>query len=203
MRHACAAARSPSDGYDRDVSAGPYEFVFQETKWFAFGGAAHCSDCSRVLDDAVVEPGPNASSPAFDISVTYDGCVIASDAFVEACSGLPGAEFTPIDALRGFSALRVDRVVRLERFDSHARAGQTCPECGGPRYATRSGPIHLEEGETLQSGFSRTDLVFGDTADFGPEQPIRLQPVILVDEESARSIKASELSGIHFIAHPE
>lgn len=181
---------------------GPFELVFQENKWFAYGRAPHCTDCSRVLDDTVVEPDATAESPAFDISVTYDGCVIVSDAFVDACADIPGAEYTPIAELPGFSVVRVERVVRLEPFDSHVKTGQTCPECGGPRYATRSGPIQLEDGETLEPGFSRTDLVFGDTADFGPQQPIRLQPVLLLDEETARAVKATDLTGIHLIAHP-
>ncbi len=180
---------------------GPFELVFQEHRWFAFGRAPHCLDCSRVLDDSVI--GLDAAEPpSFDISVTYDGCVVVSDEFVEACADIPGAVFTPIVDLPGFNVLRVERIVRLEPFDSHVKTGQTCPDCGGPRYATRTGPLHLDEGEQLETGFSRTDLEFGDTADFGPEQPIRLRPVLLLDEGSARAIKATELSGVHLIAHP-
>lgn len=167
-----------------------------------FGGAPHCPDCTRVLDPSWIDPGFRLRQTSFDVSATYDGCVVVSEAFVTACDGVDGARFVPIESSPGFSTLDVERVVRLERFDSHVREGPTCQECGGPRYVSQKGPLRLLEDEILEPGFSRTDLSFGDTADFGPEQPIWIRPRLLVDEDTGRALKAAGLWGVHFIQHP-
>lgn len=185
-----------------EMSAGPFEFVFQENRSFMFEQAPMCPACTRVGDARAFDDEFELRQPNFDISITYDGCVIVSDAFVGACVAIPGPTFIPIASAPGFSVLEVDRVTRIEPFDSHVRSGPACDVCGEPRYVTRTGPLRLYEGDDLESGFTRTDVTFGDTADFGPHQPKLIRPLILVDEESARTLKSSRLRGIHFVAHP-
>lgn len=185
--------------YARDVSA-PFEFLFQDNDSFIFGGAPHCPDCTRVLDDTWVDPRFEPVVTGFDVSVTLDGCVVASSAFVAACEGVAGVSFTPIPAAPELSVVRVERTVRLDPFENRIRTGSTCRECGGPRFAVRSGPLRLAAREVLQPGFSRSDLTFGDTADFGRDHPIRLGPVIVADEATVRMLKAADLRGIHVLA---
>ncbi|MEO6570481.1 MAG: hypothetical protein ABIO83_02940 [Ilumatobacteraceae bacterium] len=186
------------------------EIVFQESDAFVFGGAPHCAGCSRVLDEAWVDPGFRMPSPAFDISVTTDGCLVVSDALVEACDGIPGARFTAIATAPGYATMHVDPVARVDVVTTEVRNGTACEVCGVPRYVIRKAAVRLldpafdldpDEAATFPSvGFVRTDLAFGDTADFGPEQPIRPRPVIFVDEANAQRLKRAGLTGVHVIA---
>ena len=184
-----------------DVAGSPYELVFQELSGFVYADAVHCPSCSRVEQQAV-PVAVDLPDPTFDVSVTLDGAVVATDAFRAVCVEVPGVAFSPLDGADGCWVVEVETTVRIEPFDSHVRTGVLCTTCGRPRYVTRSGPLHLESGEILPEGFSCTDLEFGDTADFGPSQPVRLRSHLLIDRPTQRMLKSSDLSGIHVIAHP-
>lgn len=179
-----------------------FEMVFQEHRSFAFTDAAHCSGCSRVDDDAVARPGADFSPPPFDVCVTLDGCVLASHEFTIHAANLEGIRFDPIPEVVGWSVLAVDPMVRIDPFASKVRWGSPCERCGEPRYSVRDGPIRLAEDEKVPEGFSHTDLAFGDTADFGADQPVRIRPAILVDAATRQLLKSVDLLGLHFIAQP-
>lgn len=178
------------------------ELVFQENDSFAFGEAAACGGCSRVFDDSTVDPGFVLVFRTFDVSVTNDGAVIVTDAFVSACADTPGVRFEPIASQPDLAVLHVDRIVRIEPFGSGVASGSDCSVCGAPRYRIRRGPIHLHADEVVPIGFSRTDLVFGDTADFGSEQPVSMRPHFLVDRATGRALKEAPLIGVHLITQP-
>jgi hypothetical protein len=192
--------RAPRTTTLTGVTAAPYEFLFQDNESFAYEGAPHCPDCTRVLDDSWIDPEFELALPGFDISVTSDGCVVASTAFVATCEGLGGIAFAPIASAPGWSVVRVERVVHLDPFMNRLLVGPACRECGHPRYSVRDGPLRLLAGERIQPGFSRTDLTFGDTADFGRQHPIRVGPVLVADEMTVRLLKLAELRGVHVIA---
>ncbi len=181
----------------------PFELVFQEIRIFVYGNADHCPDCSRVSDPATATAPTGICTPTFDVSVSLDGAIIATDAFRDVCEDVPGATFTPLDGADGCWRFDVDRIVRIDPFDSNVRAGTNCETCGEPRYLVRAGPLHLHPHEVLQPGFSRTDAGFGDTADFGSTQPVWLRPHVLLDRDTGRALKESHLLGIHLIAQPE
>ena len=191
------------DGTIGVVPGSPFELVFQEIPIFVYENADHCPDCSRVSDRAMAEAPAGMQPPTFDISVSFDGAMIATDAFRDLCHDLPGAVFTPLDGTTGCWRFDVDEIVRIDPFDSHVRAGTICETCGEPRYVIRSGPLHFHPHEMLQPGFSRTDAGFGDTADFGSTQPVWLRPHVLLDRDTGRALKQSGLLGIHLIAQPE
>lgn len=181
-----------------------FEMVFQEHRSFAFGGAPHCASCTRVLDGAEASLPVNGEfeEPRFDVCVTLDGCVLASHEFGLMAQGLRGVRFLPIREHPGWSAMIVDPVVRIDPFASKVRWGSPCDRCGEPRYSVRDGPIRFAEDEEPPSGFCRTDLGFGDTADFGSEQPVRIRPSILVDATTRKILKSGDLLGLHFITQP-
>lgn len=185
------------------MSGPPFELVFQEYPGFVYATASSCRGCSRVDDPTIGSLAADAPSLTFDVAETPDRAVIASDRFRRACLAIDGVEFHPLGGVDDVWLLDVERTVRLEPFDSHVRAGPECDVCGCPRYATRTGPLVLEPDEVLPSGFSRSDVVFGDTADFGPDQPIRMRPSILLDRDTARRIKRADLLGVHLITQPE
>lgn len=173
------------------------ELVFQENGSFAFTGAASCPGCSRVIGDSVVDPGFELVVPTFDVSVTNDGAVIVTDAFVDACDDAPGARFDSVGP--GIAVMWVETVVHIEPFASGVASGPECTECGAPRYRVRRGAIRLDGDEVVPDGFCRTDLEFGDTADFGPEQPVAMRPHLLVDRSTGRRLKDAALIGVHLI----
>lgn len=169
---------------------------------FVFEQAEHCPDCSRVQDPTDAVAPADMPEPTFDVSLTLDGAIIATDAFRTACADVPGIAFQRLEDGGGCWLVEIERVVRIEPFDSHVRAGPLCVTCGLPRYVIRSGPLHLDRSEALPEGFSRTETTFGDTADFGSEQPVSLRPHILLDRESGRRLKEAHLLGVHLIAQP-
>lgn len=166
-----------------------------------YGEAPHCRACSRV--ESVVEgiAADGAFAPRFDVSKSFDGAIVVSDAFRDVCVDVPGITFTPLSG-GGHWTAEVDRVVAIEPFESHVRWGPPCEACDQPRYVTRSGPLRLQADGTLPSGFSCTDVEFGDTADFGPSRPVRLRSLVLVDRATARLLKSASLLGIHLITQP-
>lgn len=175
--------------------------VFQEIGVFVYGAAAHCADCSRVTDETQAVAPPGTPMPTFDVSLTLDGAVIATDAFVAVAKDLPGARFTPIEGLPGTWLFDAVQTVEIEPFDSNVRWGPTCDLCEQPRYVTRSGPIRLTDDIELRRGCNRTTIGFGDTADFG-SRPVRLRPHMLIDRATGRGLKSAGLLGIHLIAQP-
>ena len=184
------------------VSDPPFELAFQENRSFLYGDAPCCPGCSRVLADGAVDRDFELRTHTFDVSVTHDGAIVVSDSFVVACAGVAGVRFEPLPCEPGHAVLRVDREVRIDPFASDVVSGPICDRCGEPRYRLRRGPLHLADDEILELGFSGTDLTFGDTADFGPDQPIRLRPHILVDRDTGQTLKRAGLIGVHLIAQP-
>ncbi len=177
----------------------PSELVFQELATFVYGQAPHCADCMRVdLWDVPIVTG-DLPTPTFDVAQTLDGAVVASATFRAACADLAGIEFIPLVGSQDRWTVEVDRIVRIDPFGSHVRTGPMCMTCSRPRYVTRTGPVRLESSEPLPSGFSRSDIEFGDSADFGSDQPIRIRPLILVDRATSRALKNAALLGIHLI----
>lgn len=178
----------------------PYEYVFQDNRTYMYTDAPHCPGCTRVLDRSYIAPDFEFAGPAFDISMTSDGCLVASDRFISACVAITGLRFRPIPSLLGFSIVEVQPTIRLDEFENRIRKGVDCPACGHPRFVVHEGPLTLEPDEVLPTGFSRSELEFGDSADFGPDYPIRLNPVIASDEATVLHLKSAGLSGIHVIA---
>lgn len=168
---------------------------------FVYGDAEHCADCSRVTDHTHAVAPPDTPQPTFDVSLTLDGAVVVTDAFVAAAEDVPGAVFTPIDGLPGTWLFEATQPVEIEPFDSNVKWGPICDLCQEPRYVTRSGPIRLAEDVELQRGCNRTTIGFGDTADFG-DRPVRLRSHVLVDRGTGRRLKSAGLLGVHLIAQP-
>lgn len=177
------------------------ELVFQDFAAFVYGSAPHCPSCTRVTDPAAAALPDDAPDPPFDVSLTFDGAVLASGSFRAACRGVAGARFSRVAGADDLWLLEVDPIVRLEPFDSNVRQGPSCDACGHVRWSTRSGP-QVIDGDDGSAGLVRSDIEFGDTADFGADQPIRLRPALFVDGATASVLKGADLLGVHLIVQP-
>lgn len=184
------------------MSDSPVELVFQDFPIFVYGTAPRCGGCSRVTDPTVAALPDDAPPPTFDVSLTFDGALVVTGRFRSVAGELPGAVFSAVAGADDLWLLDAGPVVRLEPFDSHVGWGPRCETCGEPRYVTRSGPLVLEPDEVLPEGFSRSDIGFGDTADFGPDQPIRMRPSLFADRATAKALKAGSLLGVHTVVQP-
>lgn len=149
--------------------------------------------CTRTF----IDPDFRLATRRYAISTTYDGRLIASREFAIVCAPLPGIAFLPLRSEPEFKVLRVDQAVHVDPIANGTRFGAACDECALPRYVIGPGRPDLQPGESLPIGLTRTDLGYGDTADFAPEQPNHLGPVILADESTAAMLNASGLPGAH------
>jgi hypothetical protein len=66
-----------------------------------YGGAPHCPACTRVLNPDWIDPNVKLINKKLDLSTTWDGCEIASDAFVELCVDIDGVSFVPLPSAPG------------------------------------------------------------------------------------------------------
>lgn len=179
------------------VLAPPYRFSIQDNDSWMYTLAPHCSTCTWVLDESWVDPAFRLAKRHLDLSVTWDGCTIASSAFVAACTHIDGTRFDELPTEPGFFLMRVDQVVRVDAVANGTRFGEPCDECRQPTFVVRPGPLFLPDGETMPAGVTRTDLGYGDTADFGPAQPNHLVPVLMADSGTAAHLNSAGLTGVH------
>ncbi len=134
--------------------AAPFRMSLEGNDSFMFADAPHCASCIRVLDGRWIDPVFRLTSSVLDLSVTYDGCVIASAAFAAACRDVSGVSFEPLAAEPGFYAMWVDQLLRVDPDANGTRFGELCEECGMPTYVVRPGPLHLVKGEEVAPGLS-------------------------------------------------
>lgn len=151
----------------------------------------------RVLDPTWIDPEFRLAKRTLDLTTTYDGCEVASNAFAEFCEAIPGIGFAPLPSEPDFVVVRIDQTVRIDSVANGTRIGERCHECEQPRFVVRPGALNFIDGEQLRPGLSRTDLGFGDTADFGSSQPNHLGGVIIANEETGLLLNAAEFRGVH------
>ena len=75
-----------------------------------------------------------------DLSVTYDGAVVASASFAEAVRGEPGVIFLPLRSTGGFFSMIVTQEVLFDAERVGTRFGNVCSMCG--RFGFAIGPDH-------------------------------------------------------------
>jgi len=160
-----------------------------------YTNAPHCSGCSLVTDDEWVDPTFQLARRVSAFSCTYDGAVIVSESFAEAVAGERGVAFTPV-AVEGYYVMRVTHEVRFDAVRRETRFGPRCKVCNRFESVTGAIPVFLRPDAVVKNGFARTDLAFGDAADFGPAQPVRLAPLILAAPALARRLERMHFPGL-------
>jgi len=167
---------------------------------FMFGHelAPRCRACTLVTDAEWINPTFVLVERGLDVSVTYDGCLVSSRRFANLVDGLPGIRTRAIPAAPGFFSTVVDPIVPFDTERRGTRSQDRCGRCGRFKVVIGATPVYLRDGAVVPPGFSRTDVVFGDAADFGAS-PTAQSPIILVDTTTAATLRAERLAGMELV----
>lgn len=142
-------------GHDNDS----YAFYDRE-------GLRRCASCGTLthkweesLDGLVIQKRRNA-----DISATYDGVLVVSDAFVHLCqeNDLEGLTLSRLPDDPGFWAISSDHILTFDAERRRTRFEELCQVCGHYGAIAGATPVFLKDRAIIPDrGFARTDIEFG------------------------------------------
>ena len=151
-----------------------------------------CEACKGLLDKWHIPLlGLRIRQRKRDLSMTYDGVIVASTAFVNVCemAGMEGIRFHRLPDDPDF--FRVD-TCRSVLFDAERRATRFlghCGICGQYDEIIGANPVLLREGEQIADAeVVRTDLEFG--SDDGKA------PLLICSDVAKRSLASHTLKGV-------
>lgn len=160
--------------------------------------APRCPACTLVTDPEWINPTFKLVDRGLDVSATYDGCLIGSRRFAQVVEGLPGIRMRPIPSAPDFFATAVDPVVQFDVERRGSRLQDPCGLCGRFKVVIGAIPVYLRDGGVVPLGFSRTDIAFGDAADYGTSATAP-SPIILVHSTTAATLRADRLVGMELL----
>jgi hypothetical protein len=174
---------------------GAYELSAQDNNTFFFEDplpdGVCCPQCGSCLDYAYA-PSKLSYGPLrrYDVSYTYDGRLILSARAVDKLGLRDRPEEIYLVELEHDPSVYYALPTRVIAFDSVARQTrfeEPCTRCGGFLSVVGATPAYLKGKGLPGRGFFRTDLAFAS----GREK----NPLVLVDEETAKTISRARLSG--------
>ena len=155
-----------------------------------------CGELTSKWDEPLV--GLVIKKRRLDISLTYDGVLIASHRFKSTydANDLSGLVFRQLPDDRDFFAIHALKVIE---FDAERRKTQfitPCPRCRIFESVVGATPVILKAGsEVGTTEFVRTDLEFGS----GDEK----HPLLICGEDVAETLSNAKLNGLELIAIKE
>jgi hypothetical protein len=151
-----------------------------------------CPQCGTCLDytyapETLWSPGPLKN---YDVTATYDLRLVVSENFVKIFK-LDGASrdvlFKVFRNVPKMYYILPNRILKCDPAKRNTRFERPCPICGSFESIIGATPAFLRGTDLPEKGFFRTDLAFGSGR--------RKFPLIIVDEETARSFKARRVTG--------
>lgn len=158
-------------------------------------GCPACSACGFRKDPDFTAPHFRLRSKRYDLSCCYDGAIIASQRFCEACEYI-GAEsrlhFVPLPGATGFFHLVGAVPVALDDAAMGTELQGLCPACN--QYASRTGFRHavLRPGQRVQL----QELAFSARRYGSHNEAI---PVLLAGERFVEMLRVEAITGIDSI----
>lgn len=158
-----------------------------------------CTACGQLLnkwDEPLVELV--IKKRTLDISITYDGVIIASERFrsVYEAQALRGLSYQALPDDGTFYSVRAIKAVPFDADRRKTRFINQCPSCARYESVVGATPVFLKGDSQLEMGeFVRTDLEFG-TAD-------GKHPLLLCDEAAAAALTRAKLKGVDLVAIEE
>lgn len=126
-----------------------------------------------------------------DISITYDGVLIASQQFksIYESNDLSGLVFRRLPDDHDFYAIHALKVVAFDAERRKTRFVTPCPRCGRFESVVGATPVFLKAGSEVEGlEFVRTDLEFGS----GDEK----HPLLICGQIAADSLSNAKLNGL-------
>lgn len=172
-----------------------YQDIVPDMSGSFVGGASRCEWCEELLskwDESL--RGVVIKQRKHDLSVTYDGVLIASERFVAAytANGLSGMVFRRLPDDSCFFAVRAIRAIEFDSVRRKTRFIDRCQYCGNYESVVGAVPVFLRAGsEVGEREVVRTDLVFGS----GDEK----HPLLICGSSAASIIASASLKGVDLI----
>lgn len=153
-----------------------------------------CPICASKLSRSIENPDFYLKKKNYDISITYDGFLIASDKFVTALKKVfmnNIFECVPIKAdkrYRGnYFKVEFRDILEIDQEKAVPEFGSVCSSCGQFEHVVGARGYYLH-GAPLGAGIFRTDIEFGS----GFEK----SPAIVVGVDSVEMLKVAGLKGV-------
>lgn len=157
-----------------------------------------CASCGTLthkreesLDGLVIQKRRNA-----DVSATYDGVLVVSDAFVQLCreNDLDGLTLGRLPDDPGFWAISSDHILAFDADRRRTRFEELCQVCGHYGAIAGAHPVFLKDRAIIPDrGFARTDIEFGSG---DQKSPVLLCGVLVGDLLSKSRLRGLELENI-------
>jgi hypothetical protein len=147
-----------------------------------------CDGCGVVTDFTWVDPAHSVPSNTPDVSFTYDGRLIVSDAFRAIARRYAGAKFTPL-AAAGFWLLTADAPVAFDAVRRKTQFSDFCESCRRFTVVAGATPAFLVDPNPLLNHFVRTDVEFGSRDE--------LHPLVLVGPTLGDVLAEAGLTGLY------
>jgi len=148
-----------------------------------------CGELTSKWDEPLL--GVNINKRKYDLSITYDGVLIASEKFksVYAANNLLGLEFRRLPNDTQFFAIHATRTVEFDAERRKTRFIKPCQTCGRCESVVGAKPVFLKTGSVVDDHeFVRTDLEFGS----GDEK----HPLLICGKVAAKAICNAKLKGV-------
>jgi hypothetical protein len=156
-------------------------------------GVRRCAVCGELLakwDEKLT--GLKLKKRRYDVSGTYDGVVVVSEAFkaVYDSNHLEGLAFVPLPDDPVFFSINAITIVAYDFQRRQTSFGKKCQVCGKYEHVTGARPVFLKEGATIPaSGFVRTDLEFAG----GDEK----HPLLLCGPSAGEVLRKAKMKGLY------
>lgn len=160
-----------------------------------FAGVRRCAQCGDLLSKwSESLAGLVLARRRYDLSITYDGIVIASHRFRSLCqdSGLTGLQFKPLPDDPDFVHVVATIIVPFDSVRRGTRFIRQCAVCGMYESVVGATPVYLQQGASVpDAGFARSDLEFGSDDE--------KHPLLLCGATACAVIAASDVEGVDLI----
>jgi hypothetical protein len=150
-----------------------------------------CAKYSNVYEINMINPKFRFGKK-LNVSYTYDGFVIVSEAFKQFCENFQynGVEFVVLPNSPGFYWFKIHNVIEFDTDARKTRFMKYNAECNGFEEIIGMTPICLKKKEILGDGFFRSGISFGSCASKSPAE--------MVGEDTMKNLKKEKFKGLFF-----
>ncbi len=158
-------------------------------------GVHRCETCDELL--AKWEESLNGlviKKKSYDVSSTYDGITIVSDAFKEVYerNRFTGLVFQPLPDSPSFYGVQATRTVQYDAGRRGTRFLDQCSSCGRYESIVGATPVYLKPGMVIGDlEFVRTDVEFGSSDG--------KSPLLLCGKSAGDVLQSESMKGIELL----
>ncbi|TGJ98362.1 hypothetical protein EHQ53_01150 [Leptospira langatensis] len=159
---------------------------------YAENGSIHhslCETCGSKKSFDYVNPDFKLKRGVYDLSITYDGYLIASQRFKDFCvrKDFSGIQFERIRHDVSFYILRINNVLHLNESKMTHRKTNFCSSCNEYSSIVKPGTLHFSENiDEVENSLFESNIHFGSSHE---KHPLILATSDIVDEFAIEGFK--------------